>query len=100
VIAYLACGRPILCAVPGSAAKVVEDAKAGLCCPSEDPLTLSKSVEQFLQMSLAKRAAFGQNGRQAYLKNYTRQVQVKRLEAIFEYVITKEQDGAKLVYEN
>ncbi|MCE7979622.1 MAG: glycosyltransferase WbuB [Caldilinea sp. CFX5] len=100
VIAYLACGRPILCAVPGSAAKVVEDAKAGLCCPSEDPQSLSKTVYQFLQMPLAERTIFGQNGRQAYLKNYTRKVQVERLEALFEYAITKEQDGAKLAYEH
>ena len=100
VIAYLACGRPILCAVPGSAAKVVQDAKAGLCCPSEDPVSLAEMVRQFLQMPLAERALLGQNGRQAYLKNYTRQVQVKRLEAIFEYAIAKQLDPTKLAYEN
>ena len=57
-------------------------------------------VRQFLQMPLAERALLGQNGRQAYLKNYTRQVQVKRLEAIFEYAIAKQLDPTKLAYEN
>ncbi|MFZ4663084.1 MAG: glycosyltransferase family 4 protein [Caldilineaceae bacterium] len=100
VIAYLACGRPILCAVPGAAAKVVQDANAGLFCPSEDPIALSEAVYEFLQMPLAERALLGQNGRQAYLKNYTRQVQVKRLEAIFEYAISSKQDRTKLAYES
>jgi glycosyltransferase involved in cell wall biosynthesis len=86
--------------VPGAAAKVVQDANAGLFCPSEDPIALSEAVDEFLQMPLAERALLGQNGRQAYLKNYTRQVQVKRLEAIFEYAISSKQDRTKLAYES
>ncbi len=88
VIAYLACGRPILCAVPGASAKVVHDAQAGLCCASEDPQALAQTVRKFIAMSSSERNQLGANGRKAYLQGYTRCVQVNRLETIFQTVST------------
>jgi glycosyltransferase involved in cell wall biosynthesis len=81
-MAYMACGRPILCAVPGSAATVVHEAGAGIICPSEDPVAMADSVHQLHEMPKAERESMGERGRQAYLANYTRQVQVDRVERI------------------
>jgi glycosyltransferase involved in cell wall biosynthesis len=82
IIAYLACGRPVLCAVHGVAAKIVQDASAGVFCTSEDALILSTKVRYLYEMPRSELEKMGQNGRQAYLAEYTRKIQVSRVENI------------------
>jgi glycosyltransferase involved in cell wall biosynthesis len=86
IIAYLACGRPILCAVHGVAAKIVQDASAGVSCPSEDSLALSTQVRYLYEMPCSELEKMGQNGRQVYLAKYTRKIQVSRVESILKEV--------------
>lgn len=86
IIAYLACGRPILCAMSGSAAKIVHDAGAGVFCRSEDPQAMAEQVRTLYAMSKSEREAMGQRGRQTHLHNYTRTVQVNRIEEILKRV--------------
>jgi len=74
ILAYLACGRPILAAVAGDAADVVRNAGAGVVCYPEDPEALAAAVRKLYTMSPSEREAMGQAGRAAYLANYTRQV--------------------------
>jgi glycosyltransferase involved in cell wall biosynthesis len=81
-MAYMACGRPILCAVPGVTAEIVRQAGAGLTCPSENPAAMAECVRQLHAMSKGERESMGERGREAYLVNYTRQVQVERVEDI------------------
>jgi len=88
-LAYLACGRPILCAVPGDGAEVVRQAGAGVICPPEDPQALAEAVCTLHAMSPAEREALGQAGRQAFLANYTRGVLVDRYEALFEEIAAR-----------
>lgn len=85
-IAYLACGRPILCVVEGDAANVVRDAGAGLVCPPEDPAALAQAVRHLLTMPAEQREVMGQAGRRAFLANYTRRILVDRYEALFKEV--------------
>ena len=82
IIAYLACGRPILCAVHGVAAKIVQDANAGVSCPPEDVFTLSTQIRYLYEMPRSELEKMGQNGRQVYLSKYTRKIQVSRVESI------------------
>ena len=82
IIAYLACGRPILCAVHGVARKIVQDASAGVSCPSEDSLALSTQVRYLYEMPRSELEKMGRNGRQVYLSKYTRKIQVDRVESI------------------
>jgi len=82
ITAYLACGRPILCAVPGVAAGIVRDARGGVTCPSEDPPAMAEQIRILHAMPAPEREAMGQAGRQAYLEKYTRSLQVDRIEAI------------------
>jgi colanic acid biosynthesis glycosyl transferase WcaI len=85
-IAYLACGRPILCTVPGDAAEVIDEAAAGLACPPEDPRALAEATRQLFRMSPAAREAMGQAGRRAFLEKFTRRRLVDRYEALFAQV--------------
>lgn len=82
IIAYMACGRPILCAVPGAAAKIVRDAGAGVFCPSEDAEAMSAQVRELHSMPTEKRENMGKNGRKAFLSKYTRQASVNKIESI------------------
>lgn len=85
-IAYLACGRPILCVVEGDAANVVRDAGAGLVCPPEDPAALAQAVRHLLTMPAEQREVMGQAARRAFLASYTRRILVDRYEALFKEV--------------
>jgi len=81
-LAYMACGRPILCAVAGDAADVVRSAGAGVTCPPQDPSALAQAVRELYGMSKTEREALGQAGRRAFLANYTRQVLMDRYETL------------------
>jgi glycosyltransferase involved in cell wall biosynthesis len=87
VIAYMACGKPILCAVSGSVEEVVLNAKAGLSCPSEDPSAMAELARRFYMMPKKQREEMENNARKAYLNNYTRSVQVKRIEKILQKAV-------------
>src|SRR5439155_11493818 len=50
-IAYLACGRPILCTVPGDAADVIRSAHAGVSCRPQNPKALAQAVLDLYAMA-------------------------------------------------
>jgi len=85
-IAYLACGRPILCAVAGDAAEVVRDSGAGLVCPPEDPVALAQAVRDLHMMPGEQRETIGRAGRRGFLANYTRALSVDRYEKLLTQV--------------
>ena len=82
VLAYMACARPVLAAVPGSVSQIVEEADAGLTCASEDPSAIAQLVRRFREMPTAERERMGSNGAAAHEASYSRAVQVDRLESI------------------
>ncbi len=81
-LAYMACGRPILCAVAGDAADVVRSAGAGVTCSPQHPPALAQAVRKLYSMSKTELEALGQAGRGAFRANYTRQVLIDRYEAL------------------
>lgn len=64
--ATLAAGRPIICAVGGDAARVVEDAQAGIAVNPEDPQQLADAVASVADMRAEDREAMGARGRRYY----------------------------------
>ena len=90
-MAYLACGRPILCAVAGDTADLVRSAGAGLTCAPQDSAALAQAVRALYAMSCEQREAMGDAGRRAFLENYTQSVLVNRYEALFKDVVARAQ---------
>jgi len=90
-MAYLACGRPILCAVAGDTADLVRSASAGIVCPAEDPAALAQAVRDLYALPCEQREALGNAGRRAFLENYTRAVLVNRHEALLKDVVARAQ---------
>jgi glycosyltransferase involved in cell wall biosynthesis len=93
IMAYLACGRPILCAIEGSAADVVQDAGAGVVSPPGNPSAMTEAVRRLYEMPPVQLRELGANARRAYLAKYTLEVQAKR----FEDVLTRAAAKGKAV---
>jgi colanic acid biosynthesis glycosyl transferase WcaI len=68
---YLASGKPVLAALEGDAANVVDSAEAGLTCPSDDPVALAASVRKYCNMNADHIAAMGYNGRRIACESYS-----------------------------
>ena len=79
VQAYLAAGRPIIAALDGEGARVVQEAGAGLTCPAQDAEGMAKSIEQLFRMTLEQRESLGQSGRAYYLEHFEMERQSQRL---------------------
>lgn len=84
--AYMAAGRPILMAVRGDAANLVEEAKAGLACIPEDPQSLVEAVDQFCRMSRQELDDMGERGRKYYETELSLPVGVKKFELVFKSI--------------
>lgn len=77
--AYLAAGRPIIAALDGEGARVVEEAGAGICCPAEDAAGLALSLERLYNMPQSERDKLGMAGRAYYLEHFEMEQQSRRL---------------------
>lgn len=95
VMAYMACGRPILCAVEGDAADIVRGAGAGLTCPSEDPAALAASIRTLHSMPRAALEGFGEAARRAFLTRYAPRLLLDEQVSIFNDVVARWNRGRK-----
>jgi glycosyltransferase involved in cell wall biosynthesis len=77
---YLACAKPIIAALDGEGAEVVEESGAGLACPAENPDALAKTVLKMYGMPEKDRQLMGINGRIYFEKNFERNMLLDRLE--------------------
>jgi len=77
---YLACSRPIIAALDGEGARIVEEANAGVSCPAEEPSKLADAVMSLFRMDRTARDAMGQRGRDYFNHNFERNMLLDRLE--------------------
>jgi colanic acid biosynthesis glycosyl transferase WcaI len=80
VQSYLACGRPIVAALDGEGARIIDEAGAGLSVPAEDAERLARAVLSLYIMPKAEREAMGAKGRAYYLANFERNLLIDRLD--------------------
>lgn len=81
VQSYMACGRPILAALEGEGARIVEEARAGMAVPAEDPSALAGAVLKMSLMSSSERETMGENGRRYFLQEFDRDTLLNRLDS-------------------
>jgi putative colanic acid biosynthesis glycosyltransferase WcaI len=67
ILAYLASGRPVICATTGASAELVQTAGAGLVCPPGDPQALAAAIAALASLPETARATLGERGR-SYLE--------------------------------
>ncbi|MCI5145655.1 MAG: glycosyltransferase WbuB [Candidatus Electrothrix sp. AR3] len=85
--AYLAAGKPIIMAVEGDAADLVEQAGAGYSCRPEDPRALADCVKNLVNMSSEERIILGENGKKFYEREMSFVHGVDKFELIFKSVL-------------
>jgi colanic acid biosynthesis glycosyl transferase WcaI len=83
VQSYLACSRPIIAALDGEGARVVEEAGAGLTCSAEDPASLANAVLKAYNMTADDREKMAKRGRVYFEKNFESGMLLDRLDGWF-----------------
>jgi glycosyltransferase involved in cell wall biosynthesis len=83
---YLACARPIVAALGGEGARIVEEAGAGVTCPPEDGRALADAVLSLRDMDPERRALMGLQGRAYYEAHFDRQTVIGDLEQLMRSV--------------
>ena len=87
--AYLAAGKPILCAVPGDASDLVLRAGAGMTCPSENPADLAKTIREFSKIPDSQLVQMGKSGKAYYDANICLRAGVDRFSEVFEQMVRR-----------
>lgn len=77
---YLACGRPVIAALDGEGARVVEEAGAGLTASAEDAEALAAAVLKLYGASPEERSEMGRRGRAYSEEHFEREMLLDRLE--------------------
>lgn len=85
--AYLAVGRPILAAVSGDAAEIIQQSGGGMTCLPDNAEQLAETAERFYQMHQKDLEAMGKKGKQYYLENMSMETGVKHFEEVFKSMV-------------
>lgn len=87
--AYLAAGRPIVMAMEGPAADIVNGSGAGIVVPPDDPDRLAAALSDLAARSEQERAAMGDRARTYAAAHFRRDDVMGRIEGILESVQTR-----------
>ncbi len=85
-LAYLACEKPLIMAVEGDAADLIESAGAGLSCPSQNSVALAATVKKLRDMSADERQGMGKKGRAYLMDSCTLEIVVETYEGLLEKI--------------
>jgi glycosyltransferase involved in cell wall biosynthesis len=86
MFSYMACARPVIVAIEGEAAALVQDARAGVAVPPEDSAALAAAVLA-LRADQALRTEYGRRGRTLVQARFSRQALAGQLERVLQEVI-------------
>jgi len=87
--AYMAAGKPILMAVDGDAAELVEHGQCGLTAESENPDAIAAAALQLIQLSMQERERMANNAQKYYQENLSLKVGSRRFAQIFNRLAVK-----------
>lgn len=79
VQSYLACAKPVIAALDGEGARVIEESGAGLTCPAENPDALAEVVLAMYRMSETECINMGLRGRSYFDRHFERTMLLDRL---------------------
>ena len=80
VQSYLACAKPIIAALDGEGARVVNESGAGVAVPAEDPAALANAVLGLAGIGTAELQAMGVKGRHYFEQHFEREMLLSKLE--------------------
>lgn len=83
VQSYLAAGKPILASANGEIANVINESGAGYCAKADDENDFVECIKAFIE---SDRTKLGNNAKEYYYSNFSREIVMDKLEAfLYEY---------------
>jgi colanic acid biosynthesis glycosyl transferase WcaI len=79
VQSYLACGRPIIGALDGEGARIIEESGAGLVCAADDAASLAARVREMKAIPAEQRQTMGERGLHYFRQEFEREMLLDRL---------------------
>jgi colanic acid biosynthesis glycosyl transferase WcaI len=70
----LACGRPVVAAVAGDPARLIQESGAGFVADPGDARALAETIRRMYELGAEKREELGRNGRQFYLDRLSERI--------------------------
>lgn len=68
---YMACGKPIIAALNGEGARIVNESGAGVAVAAGSPEALAKAIVEMMEKSPHEREEYGANSRGFFERNYS-----------------------------
>lgn len=84
---YMACGKPIIGAVDGETADVINEAGCGYCGPAENSMELVTNIRRFVFSD--ERIEMGRKARDFYDKNYQKNEFIREFEMLIRTMCNK-----------
>ena len=79
---YMASGTPVVAAIDGEGAALINQSRAGLSCPAQNPDDLAEKILQLYKMTPEERKAMGDNGLEYCSVNFERNTLFSKLESL------------------
>ena len=86
---YLSAGKPIIGMICGEAAEIIKKSKSGLICNSGDHLNLSKIILRMMNYDQKYLKEMGLNGRKYADREFSKDIQIKKLNDMITKLINK-----------
>jgi glycosyltransferase involved in cell wall biosynthesis len=90
VQSYLASGRPIIAALDGEGARIIQEAGAGVICPAESPGALADAVVRLAETPKETRDLMGRRGMEYYGTHFDRTMLFGQLEKWMQELIERQ----------
>ena len=84
--AYMAIGKPILVAVKGDAANLVNEARCGLIAEPENPVSLANAALKLKSMTKEELQIMGANGKEYYSRELSMEAGVSKFTKVFKEI--------------
>ena len=81
---YMSTGKPIVCAINGESARIIEDAGCGLTSTAGDPHALADNIMEIYNMQKSKRDEMGARGAEYAAINFNREKLLDKIYGILE----------------
>jgi glycosyltransferase involved in cell wall biosynthesis len=78
----MANSKPIIASLDGEGARVIIESKCGFVSPSEDYVSFSKSIINFLKLNHKEREVMGSNARKYFDNEFERSKQLDQITSI------------------
>lgn len=88
-LTYLSAGKPVLAAVEGDVAEIINLNHAGLTCPPSNPEALADTIRMIYNLTSNEREEMGENGRKTACNLYGREPLLNEIECMFKSVAWK-----------